>query len=417
MKHPTLAAALIAAVFSVPALCAPALGDLARAQSSPGALRPEVGKPLERAKALMAAHNCTGAMAQVNLADRVRGKSANESFVITEMRGAVAQTCGDRVTAARAYQQLIDSGRVQGAELQKLLLAEASMAYQNKDYARTISWIQRYQQAGGRDPAVQTLLIQSYYENKDYANAGKLQAAVVAQEERAGKPPTEVQLQLLANCQQQTGDKAGFLLTMEKLVYYYPKPDYWANVIGAVRAKPGFSDLLTLDVQRLQLATGTLKTTDDYMQMAQLALTSNAPGEALDIINKGYQAGLLGTGPEAPREARLKALAEQTVAARRKAVADPATLAAARAEHDGNRLQALAEEIASLGDPARAVPLMLEAQRKDALRHPDIARLHLGLAYLQAGQKAQAIQTLRSVNGADGTRDLAQLWILKIERS
>jgi len=38
-------------------------------------------------------------------------------------------------------------------------------------------------------------------------------------------------------------------------------------------------------------------------------------------------------------------------------------------------------------------------------------KLHLGLAYLNSGQKPKAKDALKSVTGADGTADLAQLWI------
>ena len=44
--------------------------------------------------------------------------------------------------------------------------------------------------------------------------------------------------------------------------------------------------------------------------------------------------------------------------------------------------------------------------------HPDDDRLHLGFAYLLAGQKAKAVAAFRGVQGADGSAALARLWIL-----
>ena len=40
----------------------------------------------------------------------------------------------------------------------------------------------------------------------------------------------------------------------------------------------------------------------------------------------------------------------------------------------------------------------------------DEANLHLGIAYLRAGQKPKAVQAFKAVVGADGAADLAQLW-------
>ncbi len=55
-----------------------------------------------------------------------------------------------------------------------------------------------------------------------------------------------------------------------------------------VQRKPGFSERLELDVYRLMQATGNLKTADDYMEMAQLALQAGFPAEAQKVINDGY---------------------------------------------------------------------------------------------------------------------------------
>jgi hypothetical protein len=43
--------------------------------------------------------------------------------------------------------------------------------------------------------------------------------------------------------------------------------------------------------------------------------------------------------------------------------------------------------------------------------------LHLGIAYLRAGQKERAVQAFKSVQGTDGTADLARLWTLYARRA
>lgn len=49
------------------------------------------------------------------------------------------------------------------------------------------------------------------------------------------------------------------------------------------------------------------------------------------------------------------------------------------------------------------------------MKRPDDARLHLGYAYLLAGQKAKAAQTFKAVQGTDGSADLARLWLLQMQ--
>lgn len=392
-------ALLLAAALALPA-----------AAGAQEALRPQLGKPLAAARAFLGARNCPKAMASVRAADAIGGKSGYESYVTEQMRGAVAQQCGDIATATRTYQQLIDSGRASGPDQQRLMLALISMNYSAKNYAGVVYWAQRYQKAGGRDPSIETFLIQGYYLQGKYKEAADLQKAAIAADQKAGRRPTEAALQLLYNCQQHLSDASGSLRTMFQLVYYYPKPDYWLNVIDGVRRKPTFNDRLTLDINRLQLALGLIKTPADYMEMAELALQAPLPGEAKAIVDQGYAQGALGTGAEAPRQQRLRDLVARTYADAQKTLGAAAT--EAQGDHDGNRLAAVGEEYVSYGDYAHGIPMIEAALAKGGLRHPEDTKLHLALAYLHAGQKAQAIAHLRQVSGAEGTGDIAGLWRL-----
>ena len=65
---------------------------------------------------------------------------------------------------------------------------------------------------------------------------------------------------------------------LERLVAYYPKREYWVDLLRRIESKPGFSNRLTLDVYRLRLATKTLDTANDYSEAAQLALQQRPGG-------------------------------------------------------------------------------------------------------------------------------------------
>lgn len=384
----------------------------AQAQES-DKLRPEVGKPLQKAQDFVKQHKLPEATAQVHEADNAKNKTAYESFVIEQVRGSIAQASGDYAAAAKSYETQIASGRISGAEETKLVMAVATASYQLKDYPKAVTWIQRYLKEGGTDPAMRALLISAYYSAGDYANAGKAQAEQIAAEEKAGAKPTEEQLQLLQACQTQTKDNAGFANTIEKLVTYYPKKDYWALLIHGLQVKPGFaSDRLALDLDRLQLAVGTLSTSAQYMDMAQISLQAGLTGEAKVIVDKGYATGVLGTGAEAPRQQRLKDLVARTIAE------DQANMgkgdADAAAAKDGQAQLDLGAKYVSYGQYDKGIPAMEAGIKKDSLKRPEDAKLHLGLAYLAAGQKAKAVQMLKTVGGTDGTADLARLWILQI---
>ena len=69
------------------------------------------------------------------------------------------------------------------------------------------------------------------------------------------------------------------------------------------------------------------------------------------------------------------------------------------------------------GAPQKGLAFMEQGIQKGGLKRPEDAKLLLGIAQLQGGSKARALQTLKGVQGTDGTADLARLWILLGQRS
>ena len=345
----------------------------------------------------------------------MRGLTPAESLTIERLRGSIAEGSKDYKAASGIYADLLARGGIPAAERLRMLSAEVSMSFYLNNPSAVESWAEQYYKAGGTDPEARRLETQAFYQAHDYARAAKLEAAQVSAAMHAGQRPTEAQLQLLAASQQGMHDTVGFGNTMTLLVTYYPKPDYWQNLVHAAQTAPGYSDRLTLDIDRFELAIGLLTKPGDLMEMTELALQVPLPGEAKSIIDAAFANGTLGSGPEAARQQRLRALVDKTYTDEKGKL--DGRVAAAQGEHDGNPLVALGEEYNSYGMYAQGIPLVLAGIRKGGLRHLDDAKLHLGLAYLNAGQKAQAIAWLRSVGGKEGTADVARLWLLHIGKA
>jgi hypothetical protein len=89
-----------------------------------------------------------------------------------------------------------------------------------------------------------------------------------------------------------------------------------------------------------------------------------------------------------------------------------AKAAAAKAAPDGIALVQTGMDYVGYKQFDKGIPLIEAGIAKGGLKHPDDAKLHLGYAYLQAGQKSKAIQALKSVQGTDGAADLARLWLI-----
>ena len=379
------------------------------------ALRPEVGKPLQAAQELAKAKKYKEAMAKVVEADKAGGKNAYESYVIDRMRGSIAMSLGDNDTAIRSFEAVIASPRSSPAERLTMMQALAGMYYRANNYSKAATWSSRYLKEGGTDGQMRTLLIQSYYLSGDCASVSRELQSELQGDEKAGRAPSEDRLQMLANCHLKQKDNAGYAATLEKLLTYYPKKDYWVDLINRIQRKPSYAERLSLDVYRLKLATGNLTTANDYLEMAQLALAAGFPGEGKKIVDQGFAAGALGAGADADRHKRLRDLAVKQLADDQKTLAQREADAAT--EKDGTALVNIGYAYVSSGQVDKGLSLMEQGIRKGGLKRPEDAKLHLAIAYQLAGQKAKAAQMFKTVQGTDGTADIARLWAIQIRRA
>ena len=377
-------------------------------------VRPEIGKPLQAAQELIKAQRFGDALAKIAETDAVANKTPFETLTIARMRGAAAASAGNAELSIRSFETVLASGQLPAPDQLKMLQAMASLAYRAKDYARSASLAERYFKEGGTEASVRTLLIQSHYLGGAYAEAAKALQVSLHAEEKAGKTPTEDQLQLLASCYAKQNDAMGYQGALEQLVIHHPKKEYWADLLRRVPQRAGFASRLSLDVYRLQLATGNLANAADFVEMAQLALQVSSPAEAKKVIDKGFAAGVLGTGAEAERHKRLRDLATKAVAEEQRSLANAdAEAATAAASSNGTGLFNLGWTLYHQGQVDKGLAMMELGLRKGGLKRMEDARLHAGVAAAQAGQKAKATQLLKAVQGVDGTAEIARLWLVQ----
>lgn len=377
------------------------------------ALRPEVAKPLHQAGELLKAGKAKEALAKVREADAVPNKTPAEQLTIERMRGAAAQRAGDYAAAARAFEAVFDSGKLGAAEQAQVAESIAHAYVQLKDNAKAQAWAAKAAAAGGNSASLKQLQAYLQGSSGDYAAVARDAAAAVAAAERAGQKPAEADLLRLADAQQRT-NSPGQLGTLEKLVASYPKKDYWAAYLARLPRKSGFADRYALDVLRLKLASGTLTRTDDYMEMAQLALQAGYPAEAKQVVERGFAAGALGTGAEAERHERLRKLALKDAAEAAAAIAARATDAAAA--KDGNALVHVGFAYVTMGEADQGLALIEQGIAKGGLKRPDDAKLRLALAMAHSPKtKAKGLQALRNVGGTDGTADVARLYTVVLQ--
>ena len=386
-----------------------AAGALVAVSASGQTVRPEVGKPLQQAAELLKAGKAREALAKAREADGVSGKTPAEQLAIDRMKASAAQRAGDTATAIQALEAVYNSGKLAGAEQAQAAESLAFAYSQQKDWARTSQWAQRAQAAGANGAQLKQLMAYVQSQSGDYSALAREAQAAIAAAESAGRKPDEGDLLRLADAQQRTGNHAGRAATLDKLLAYYPKKEYWSIVLGTLPRKSGFSDRLSIDVLRLKLATGTLTRPEDYMELAMLALQAGLPSEGRAVIDKGFASGVLGNGGEADRQKRLRDLALKQEAEAKQNL--DKEIAEASAAKSGQDLVQVGYRLVTMGQADKGIQLIEQGIAKGGLKRPEDAKLRLGLALLQSSKnKPRALQVLRGLQGGDGVADVGRLW-------
>src|ERR1700750_1492794 len=91
------------------------LGLGGHAQKGDG-VRPEVGKPLQAAQALVKQKKGREALAEIAKAEAVPNRPAYENQIIAQMKAAASSAAGDNDAVIRNNMALLDSGKVSGRE-------------------------------------------------------------------------------------------------------------------------------------------------------------------------------------------------------------------------------------------------------------------------------------------------------------
>ena len=367
-----------------------------------------VAKPLKEASDLVRAGKSKEALAKLN---GVSGSGPDDTYMLARIRGAAYQSLGNNGEAAQQLEAAFATGKVPSSEAGRLAETIAGIYAGQHNNAKALQWVEKAKAEGDNSASLNQIRDYIQGSSGDYGqiardNSAKVQAAIAG-----GRRPDEDDLLRLADAYRHTGNKVGDLQVKEQLITYYPTNKQYVGIyLSDLPGKPGFSSRFSLDLLRLRLVTGNLTSADDYLEMAQLLLQAQLPAEAKAALDKGYAAGVLGTGAQAARQQRLRDLINKTAADNAASLAK--RTADAKAGKTGDDLVAIGTEYASMGKVDDGIQLIQEGIAKDSLKRPEDAKLRLGVAMLQSGKgKAAAVKQLRTVQGTDGAPDVARAYI------
>jgi len=307
---------------------------------------------------------------------------------------------------------MLNSGLVPAEQVDDRTKAVAQMYFQEKQYKKSAEWAKKWLDKHPNQEDMSVLLGQSYYLLEDYKSAAATMTAVVHNAEKAGQTPKENHLQIVMSSYFKQDNKDGIGEMLKKMVRYYPKEEYWNNLLDIYRRK-NTSDRITLGYYRLMNDVGVMKDKGDFMESAQLAIEAGVPGEAESTVQKGMDSGVLKSTDktEQGRYDRLLAAAKKQAGADRASLATQAKDAEKAAT--GQVLVGLGQAYLSYGMVDEAIASLQAGIKKGGVTDADEAQVSLGIALLKKGQKDQARQAFKTVKADSKWADLAELWTIR----
>jgi tetratricopeptide (TPR) repeat protein len=375
----------------------------------------KMAKPLKAAQDDLTAKRYSDAILKLKEVEGNPGKSPYDQHVINEMLKVAYVRTQNYADAARVMEVETNDGFVPPSEMQGLVRGLAQVNYQIKNYDKAIEFGNRAIKGGFADEELRTLVGQAYYLKGDWKGTLRFEEGLVDNQIKDGRTPKSEALQLILSSCVKLNDQPCETRALERVVTYYPKPDYWYQLLFTLRQQTSGNDANTLQTYRLMSEVDVLKNPDDYTEMAQLALEAGSPGEAQRILEKGIAKGVFADQRAKQKNERLLESAKKAAAtdqASLQRIAKEADSAATGAKNAGLGLAYF-----GYGQYDKAVEELSKGLSKGGLRNESEARLLLGIAQLKAGHKEDAAKTFRAVKGDPALERLANLWTLHAKQA
>jgi hypothetical protein len=383
----------------------------ASAASAPAAptLRAEVRTPLMEAQTLIVDKKYAPAKLKAQEAAAAANKTPYEDYITTRVLLSIANAEDDAPAANKLLERILqltaNETWLKQDDALHLMHAAGITNYRNKDYVQAAAWLERNLKAGGTDEAVKDVRIRSYLLAGNLQRGSELLDEEIALADKAGKAPSQANLEVLVQARNGLKDAPGATRALERLVQLYPNKDHWRSLINRLWGRADFAIQLQLDMFRLAFQLGTHEEATDFGEYVEFAQKAGFSAEALRIYDQGATAGLMGT-TDAQKKLRVK-LAQEVEQDRKTLAADTA---AALKKPDGLALFNLGFNMVSMQQVDKGLELMEKGIAKGLAKRPADAKLRLAVAYAQAGQTEKALQTFATVSGPEGLDDLVRYW-------
>lgn len=414
--HKAIATFVLAlALMSAAAIIASRPAVAAEEKEKKNTVSRELAKTLKAAQDEIQQKKYSDGLAKLKEAEGNPKKTPFDEHVINQLAGFAYAKTNNFPEASKAFEAQINDGFTPPEDIERLTKAVAQMNYQIKNYDKAIDYGNRLIKAGQADEEMYTLVGQSYYLKSDWKGTLKFEDSLVDTTIKKGGTPRKESLELALSSCVKLNDQDCISHHLERLVAYYPKPEYWAQLLDTLLRAPQKNDKTQLQVYRLMSEVDVLKEPGDFTDMAQIAMDQGSPGEAQRTLEKAFQKNIF---PDKRTQDKNQRLLES---AKKAAANDLATLpkAAKDAEAASTGDKEVGVGLAYLGYQQydKAIDALNKGLAKGGIKSEPEARLLLGIAQLKGGHKDDAVKTFHEVKGDPTLERLAALWSLHAKQA
>ena len=375
----------------------------------------QVAKQMSAAQDALKAKKWQDSLNKMKEAEAVPGnKSAFDLYTMSQFRAYIYASTHQDADSAREIETQLSSPCMPEAKKPEALKNLVGMYTALKNYPKAIDFGNRALKLAPNDTEIEVAVAQAYYQSGKNKEAVELMNKVL---EGSGKPKENQLLLIQAACNK-VGNNTCVTQVFEKLVVYYPKTEYWSNLMDSLR-KGQNDDVQQINVFRLAVQVNVMKRPDEFKEYAQLAIDESLACEAESSLDVAFNKKVFVEKRDVDVNTRLQTTAKAKCAAEKNALAAAEAAAASAATGDG-LVKAGAQQLVS-ANYAKAVEDIQKGITKGSLakgdrfeaQRNDEAYILLGLAQLKNNNKAEAAKAFRLVKRDPTMTRIARLWLLQ----
>jgi tetratricopeptide (TPR) repeat protein len=386
-------------------------GFAAPARAEEPTVSRELAKPLKAVQDAMTAKQYNDAISKAKEANAIASKTPYDQYIINEFLLAAYAGAGNYADAADRIEANQNSPYTPAnvkAQRVKTLMA---LYYQLKNWSKVLEFGAQSRANGDNSNDTLQLIANANYLLGRFKEAMTTMQELVNRADDNGGRPEEKSLRFIWDCANRINDSATAGRTVEKLVTYYPKPDYWQYAMVSLLQGLGNDDRLKLNVYRLANDVGILQRGGDFTEAAQIDLDQGNPGEAYAFMQAAFAKNVFTEQRDKDRAQRLMDMAKSRAAADRASMAK--NEAVANGLPSGDLLVQLGAAYLGFGEPEKAEALISRGIAKGGLKYVDEASLLMGIAELRLKKNEEARRAFGKVASDSKYARLAKLWSLR----